>query len=431
MQRPTLSLAFLALAALGAGCTVHQTEPPPLTGPSEFALSLAVSVTPDIINQDGASQSAITVTARDANARPISGLAIHLDMLVERVPQDFGTLSARNIATGADGRATAMYTAPPPPPPAAGGAGSIVTIGATPKGSNFQTAVPQTADIRLVPPGVILPPADTPTPAFTYSPTAVNTNVPVIFDASASCPGAVSATGACASSGTITRYSWNFGDGTSGASQVVTHTFTNQNTFSVTLTVTNDRGVSASITRAVSVSTSAAPTASFVFSPAQPVVGQSIVFNADASKAAPGHTIVQFSWIWGDGTPNGEGFLTQHTYATSGTYNVTLTVRDDTDQRSTATQGVTVGSGTPTASFTFAVTNPATHTLQVDGSASVAFGGSTITGYTWLWGDGATDTGSAGVRTHTYAGAGTYTVRLTVTDSIGRTGSVSNSITVP
>ena len=322
MNRLTSSLACLALVALGAGCTVHQTSSPPLTGPSEFALSLVVSVTPDIINQDGASQSAVAVMARDANARPIAGLTIHLDMLVNGVPQDFGTLSARNIATGSDGRATAVYTAPPPPPPAAGGAGSIVTISVTPKGSNFQTAVSQTADIRLVPPGVILPPADTPTPAFTYSPTAVNTNVPVIFDASGSCPGAVSSSGACTSSGSITRYSWNFGDGTSGASQVATHTFTSPNTYNVTLTVTNDRGVSASITRAVSVSTSAGPTASFVFSPTQPVVGQSIVFNADASKAAPGHTIVQFSWIWGDGTPNGDGFLTQHTYATNGTYNV-------------------------------------------------------------------------------------------------------------
>ena len=188
MNRPTLSLAFLALVALGAGCTVHQTEPPTLTGPSEFALSLAVSVTPDIIYQDGASQSAIAVIARDANARPVSGLTIRLDMRVNGVLQDFGTLSARNIATGSDGRATAVYTAPPPPPPA-GGAGSIVTIGVTPKGSNFQAAVSQTADIRLVPPGVILPPAERPTPAFTYSPTSANTNVPVIFDASGSCPG--------------------------------------------------------------------------------------------------------------------------------------------------------------------------------------------------------------------------------------------------
>ena len=46
-------IALLA-AALGlAGCTVHkQNEAPPLTGPSETALSLTVTVSPDVLTQD-------------------------------------------------------------------------------------------------------------------------------------------------------------------------------------------------------------------------------------------------------------------------------------------------------------------------------------------------------------------------------------------
>ena len=427
MKRLLAHLALFGALLTSGACTVHQTDVPPLAGPSEFALSLSVTATPDSINQDGASQSAIAVVARDANGRAISGLAVHLDMSVNGSLQDFCTLSARNIVTGSNGRATAVYTAPPPPPPTSGGGGNLMTIHAIPSGSNFQTAVSQSADIRLVPPGVILPPADTPTAAFTFSPTVVNTNVPVIFDASTSCAGS----SACTSTAGIASFQWTFGDGTSGTGQTATHTFTGATSYNVTLTVTNDRGVAASTTRAVGVSASVAPTAVFVFSPAAPVVGQSVVFNGDGSRAAPGHTIVQYSWIWGDGAPNGSGFLTEHAFSLAGTFNVTLTVLDDAGQKTTSTQTVTVGSGNPRASFVFAVTNPATHTIQVDGSASSAFGGTTITNYAWSWGDGASSAGAASVATHSYLGAGTVTVLLTVTDSLGRTGSVSSSVTVP
>ena len=52
-----------ALIATGFGCTLKEQEAPPLSGPSEFAKSITVSVSPDILSQDGSSQSRITVSA--------------------------------------------------------------------------------------------------------------------------------------------------------------------------------------------------------------------------------------------------------------------------------------------------------------------------------------------------------------------------------
>jgi PKD repeat protein len=52
----------------------------------------------------------------------------------------------------------------------------------------------------------------------------------------------------------------------------------------------------------------------------------------------------------------------------------------------------------------------------------------TITGYEWDFGDGSTGTGQTA--SHTYAEAGTYTVKLTVTDNRGDTGTTSQQITV-
>src|SRR5439155_13567277 len=108
IRRAAAALAIVATA----GCTIHSTDAPPLTGPSELALTLRVTATPDSIAQDGGSQSSVKVTAIGPDGKPVSGLPIRLDMVVGGVPQDFGALSARTLVTGNDGTATTVFTAP-------------------------------------------------------------------------------------------------------------------------------------------------------------------------------------------------------------------------------------------------------------------------------------------------------------------------------
>jgi PKD repeat protein len=60
-----------------------------------------------------------------------------------------------------------------------------------------------------------------------------------------------------------------------------------------------------------------------------------------------------------------------------------------------------------------------------DGSGSADTDGS-ITSYAWEFGDGSTGTGAT--PQHTYASAGTYTVKLTVTDDRGGTGTASQQV---
>jgi PKD repeat protein len=338
LKTPIACLPLLAL--MSGACSVQDTKIPGLTGPSELALSVAVSATPDSIIRDGASQSAIVVTARDENGKPKAGVSVRLDMSVDGVLQDFGQLTARTVATGSDGRALASYVAPPPPPPAAGGAPAYVTIVATPIGSNYQAANSQTVEIRLVTPGVILPPAGTPTPAFSFSPTPVTIDVPVNFDASRSCAG----TSPCASTSGITSFAWNFGDGSTGSGQSLTHAFSTVGTFNVTLTVTNDRGVSASTSQTVTVGAGTAPTASFVYSPTPVVSRTNAYFDASASTTGPGRRIVEYIWNWGDGnapvsrtTP-----YEDHAFPAAGSYTVVLIVVDDTGQRGTVNRVVAV-----------------------------------------------------------------------------------------
>jgi PKD repeat protein len=460
-MKALFSAALMLTAVALAGCTVHQTTTPGLTGPSALALSMRVTALPDSISQDGGSQSSVQVTAIGPDGKPKVGLSLRLDMRVlvtspapctDAAPcpvvQDYGTLSARTIVTDATGVASAVYTAPPSPTAGIFGTcqslpGNCVQIVATALGLGFDTATPERVTIRLVPPGVILPPAGSPTAAFTMSPVQAVQSSPVIFDASTSKPGA----GATQ----ITSYAWSFGDGTAAGSGVtVTHTFNAQGTFVVTLTVTNDRGLSVSVpiqTAVVAPPTppaAALPTPTFTFSPAAPGVGDTVFFNASASTPGAGHTIASYAWTFGDGT-TGTGATPSHAYTVAGSYSVQLKVTDEIGQSVTsAGTSISIGSPpAPTSSFTFSPSVPGRFDQVVfDASTSSTAQGQTIVDVAWNFGDGTpvihcpgdpsciTTNGSNRISSHTYQTATTFIVNLVVTDSAGRHASSNKSITI-
>jgi len=285
-----------------------------------------------------------------------------------------------------------------------------------------------------MPVGAIIPVSQAPLAQFTVSPAAPTANSPVIFDASSSCAIQLQNNVCTASPSSIASILWTFSDGGSATGTLATHTFATAGTFSVTLLVTNVDGVSSQpTTKAITVGLGAPPGGDFSFSPNSPNVGDTVQFDAEAVRAAPGHTIVQYSWNFGDpasGASNSaSGSVVTHAFSAAATYNVVLTVRDDADQKTTITKAVAVGSGKPTA--VLAISKTGGNSISGDGSGSSASGSATITTYAFTWGDGGSDTGSAAVVPHTYGAGGTYTVRLTVTDSLGRTGTTTQSVTVP
>lgn len=229
-------------------------------------------------------------------------------------------------------------------------------------------------------------------------------------------------TGSSADTGaTITGYSWDFGDGTpAGTGATPTHTYAAAGTYSVTLTVTDSRGVTGAVTQSVTVqAANQAPIASFTVAPN----GLSISVNGTESEDPDG-AIVGYSWDWGDGTPAGSGATATHSYASPGTRTVTLTVTDNRGATASTTRQATTVHGAPTASFTAAA---AGLQVDVDASASSAQNGATLS-YAWSWGDGTTGTGATA--SHTYGAADTYTVTLTITDSLGGTATTNREITV-
>ena len=328
----TRSAALAALALAAAGCTMKQQEAPPLSGPSEFGQSITVSVTPDVLQQDGRSQSVVTVTARGPNGAALPNLPLRAEIRVAGTPTDFGTLSARNLVTGSDGRASVVYTAPAAVDGPTVDPFTIVDIGITPIGSDFGNSATRFASLRLVPTGVVAPP-DGLVPAFTVSPATPIDNQDVLFDAS---------TSTAPANNPIVQFRWDFGDGDTDTGLTATHSFDTPGTYVVTLTVVDGFARSRSTSRTVTVSPGVNPVAVITASPTAPVVGQQVNFNGLSSVATPGQPIVGYLWDFGDGTPNLTGAQVGHTFSRAGTYVVTLVVTDSAGRKGTATAQVVV-----------------------------------------------------------------------------------------
>jgi PKD repeat protein len=314
------AMKVAAVLALAGACTTKSQEAPPLTGPSELDKSIWVAVSPDVLPLDGTSQSFITVTARDAANQPIRNMTLRAETRVEGTPVDFGTLSARSISTGQDGRATLVYTAPLGAPVAVD-TFLVVDIVVTPVGSDFNNTTPRSAAIRLTPQGGVVPGNDL-RPDFAVNPADPVVGQTALFDASAS-------------TGSIVEYRWNFGDGSSGSGRTTSKTYAAANTYVVTLTVIDPYGRAVSTSKSITVGLGARPVAEFIFSPTAPRVGQQVNFNASSSVAASGQ-IVSYTWDFGDGSPLvtvGSPTIA-HAFGTDATYNVTLVVTDESGRSS-------------------------------------------------------------------------------------------------
>ncbi len=259
-----------------------------------------------------------------------------------------------------------------------------------------------------------------PIASFTESAETVYTGESIHFNAS----------GSHDSDGSIGAYNWDFGDGSTGTGVTISHAYTENGSYTVTLTVTDNVGAtdSAHATKTV---LNRQPVASFTESDETVYIGETISFNASESSDPDG-TIVSYLWDFGDGN-TGDSVSVQHAYSQDGTYTVTLTVTDD-DGATNATDATktvlteTVQNQKPTASFTESAETAYVGVLITFNAAGSYDPDGTIVSYSWNFGDETTAT-SVSI-SHSYLHSGTFTVTLTVTDDDGATDTTSATKTV-
>jgi len=118
--------------------------------------------------------------------------------------------------------------------------------------------------------------------------------------------------------------SWSYGDGGTSSDTNPTHTYNDNQTFTVSLTATNSAGKSNTMNRTISMF--ATPPANVTvanFTESQPIITSPIItFNSGSSK-----NVTTWDWDFGDGTAHNTTENPVHNYANPGTYTVTLVTK--------------------------------------------------------------------------------------------------------
>jgi PKD repeat protein len=142
--------------------------------------------------------------------------------------------------------------------------------------------------------------------------------------------------------GSIVSFDWNFGDNAAATGPTASHTYAAAGDYTIMLTVTDNDGLTDSasvIVTAIDVPPSdRAPVALFTVSI------NKLVVSVDGSASYDpdiGDTVVSYAWNFGDGA-TATGVAASHTYATWGTWLITLTVTDSDGTPGSASTPVTV-----------------------------------------------------------------------------------------
>ncbi|MEM7028859.1 MAG: PKD domain-containing protein [Chloroflexota bacterium] len=205
-------------------------------------------------------------------------------------------------------------------------------------------------------------------------------------------------------------YLWQFGDGNSSTNVNPNHTYSQVGNYNVQLTITNSEG---NDTKAATISVVDVTLTGLSFSQSSPTpLGTSTTFNA----ATTAGTNVTYTWDFGDGSGLETGSSAQHTYATVGTYIVSLTAANSVSS-DTVTGTVTI---IDVAITGLSANNDGPHFItdaQTLLSANIASGTNVV--YEWDFGDGSPVETGATVA-HVYPAVGTYQAQVVASNSLGQ-----------
>jgi PKD repeat protein len=215
--------------------------------------------------------------------------------------------------------------------------------------------------------------------------------------------------------GVINRYSWDYGDSTTGGGDKPVHVYSRPGDYRVLLSIEGNKAGQCNNTNTAEmhVKVDEAPVAKIAGPSAIPV-GAVASFDASQSSGATSQ-IQSWRWNFGDGT-TAEGPTVEHVYQKAGPYVVRLTIGTNavaSECGSTSVEQAVVANAPPVADAGGGRLVGVDQDVLFDGSGAHDPDG-TITSWSWDFGDGASASG-VNVR-HRYRASGKFPVTLTVTD---------------
>ncbi len=220
-------------------------------------------------------------------------------------------------------------------------------------------------------------------------------------------------------------YQWSFGDGSTATAANPSHTYSEPGVFLLTVEVRDATG--ATNVSSVVVTVAPFPSISLVLGPDNIT---DVAFPLSLNATISGGTgSSQEEWNFGDGTETVGRNNTSHAWDRPGEYAVTFAYTDALGVTTNRSVEVTVD---PSLAATFSTGNASASSPPAPG-ASVNFtsnisGGTPPYRESWSFGDGSFASGLS--VNHSYASAGTYTVKVTLLDAVGATVTTELSVTV-
>lgn len=227
--------------------------------------------------------------------------------------------------------------------------------------------------------------------------------------------------------GSITSYSWNFGDGNSSANQFANYTYTTFGNYTPTLTVGSNRGCYTSVTNTLVIH----PLPAIAFSPPSSCQGSAIQFTNTSS--IPLGSIVSYTWNFADGSPNSTLNSPLHSYTQAIVYNVVLASTSNMGCIKTTTNSLSIYP-LPQATVTPIFNSCINDAALINTNMSITSG--SIASYVLNYGDGGFSsfsspiTSSNTTHTHTYNAYNAYTLTLNVSSNNNCSITVSDSIRI-
>jgi PKD repeat protein len=226
---------------------------------------------------------------------------------------------------------------------------------------------------------------------------------------------------------TITRIHWIWGDGSEGDYWFpASHTYREAGRYRIIVISFQSDGLStaSSVTVTLSEPRPSQPPSLDLFTPE--IQGLTVRINGVALPGTPGTVISRIHWDWGDGSRGDQWFAASHTYASPGTYTVTVTAFQSDGLSTTRTVTVRLAGSQPPSLTLF---NPEIRglTVTINGVTSPGTPGTTIVRIQWDWGDGIREDRWFAA-SHTYSRPGTYTITVSSFQSDGL--STTRTVTV-
>ena len=254
-------------------------------------------------------------------------------------------------------------------------------------------------------------------PDLSVSPSSVTVGESVEFLASATDP---------ADRETGFDYEWTVDGRTFSGSSVET-SFSEADSYDVTLTVTNDYGSTTTRTRTVTVEAAPPEVTDTSVSPSSVTLGERVTLSASARDPAGRATGFDYEWTVGDRTFEGDSVET--TFSEAGSYDVALTVTNDYGEATTSRRTVTVEAAPPEITELSVSSSSLTLGERLTLSASARDPADRATGFDYEWTIGDRTFEGSSVDT-TFSQAGTYDVNLTVTNDYGEATTSTRTISV-